>query len=194
MTNELAPKDDVLAALEAAFADVSKQKHGESLVQWYDRVWHELEAEAKAIESYRDGLIKNIKEQAERKLNEVYRRIKGLQWKCEPEFKIHVEAMIQATDGKKKSVNLYYGEAGYKTNPARLQVDNEEMCIAWAEKNIPEAVETIKILGKNAIKRYFKETGELPDGCNLIPERQVFRPHYDGTPRLTEGDGDDNNL
>ena len=51
MTNELAPKDDVLAALEAAFADVSKQKHGESLVQWYDRVWHELEAEAKAIES-----------------------------------------------------------------------------------------------------------------------------------------------
>lgn len=78
-------------------------------------------------------------------------------------------------DGKRKSLTLLEGKAGFRTIPARLEVVDEETCSDWFMMQ-PElrVVHIVPILCLTAVQAYFQETGVVPPGCAFIPEREVL--------------------
>ncbi len=185
MTNELAPKDDVLAALEAAFAGIAPPPTDapENFCTWYVDIWNGVEEAKARVTAQYEAMIRGLESKQ-----------KSLQYFKGQEFRQRIAAMIEATGGKKKSINLLTGKTGYRTVKGTLQINDEEAAMAWAEQNCPEAVKVTKRLVKTPLMDYLKDTGELPDGCELTDDVEKFYPWIDGTPRLTEGDSDDNNL
>ena len=102
MTNELAPKDDVLAALEAAFAGIAPPPP-EGFCEWYLRIMAEC-----------DAVAERIQQQAEVMLREVETRKKSIQYFKGQEFRQRILAMLEANGGTKKSINLLTGKAGLR--------------------------------------------------------------------------------
>lgn len=89
---------------------------------------------------------------------------------------------------KKKTRDLLFGAYGRRKVPAHVAVRDDTQLIAWASTQAPQLVRaTVKLpltraeeLGiatgaklevlKTPLDQHVKETGELPDGCELIPE------------------------
>jgi hypothetical protein len=64
---------------------------------------------------------------------------------------------------------------GFRTEPEKLVIDNEEKIIAWAEKNAPKLLDTIQKLSKSRLNEHVEATGEVPDvGVHMEPAREKF--------------------
>lgn len=78
--------------------------------------------------------------------------------------------------GKAKSRALPSGSLGWKTVPAKLAVEDEAAAAAWATAQ-PVSAELVRYkteLNKISLANHFKETGEVPPGCTVTPEREDF--------------------
>lgn len=90
---------------------------------------------------------------------------------------------------KKKTRDLIFGAYGRRKKPAHLEVRDETQLLAWATLEageliranvklpLPRAEELgiangakLEIL-RGPLDEHFKSTGEVPDGCDLVPER-----------------------
>jgi hypothetical protein len=96
-----------------------------------------------------------------------------------------LEATLQAIAGRldfhgKKSRSLPEGRIGYRTVPAKLDVVDEATVVEWVRSTVPSiSLHTILIpqepkLSKRGLLAYFRMTGELPAGCEPIPEEERF--------------------
>ena len=87
----------------------------------------------------------------------------------------YVRTRIEETGGRRKSVSMPAGAAGFKTTPARLVVDDELAVINWAKQHMPELVITSEKILKSALADHMKSTGEMPDrGVHIEPSREIF--------------------
>jgi phage host-nuclease inhibitor protein Gam len=78
--------------------------------------------------------------------------------------------------GKKKSRGLPSGDIGWKAVPEKVTVLDEAVAIAWARSQ-PVESELLRIkeeVNKPALAAHFKETGEVPPGCDVSPAREEF--------------------
>lgn len=82
---------------------------------------------------------------------------------------------IEKLNGRRKSLCLPAGTVAFRTEAAKLVVDDEAVLMAWAKKCCPEAIQVSEKLIKTPINEHFKACGELPDGCHLEPENDTFR-------------------
>jgi hypothetical protein len=75
--------------------------------------------------------------------------------------------------GSKKSARLAFGEFGRRAKKAAVKIIDEAIALAWARANAPSLVErkTVEKLPHANVAKWFGETGELPEGCEFIPER-----------------------
>lgn len=78
-----------------------------------------------------------------------------------------------ATQGKRERyVQIVNTRLSLTHKGASLAVVNESAALEWAEMHTPGAVK--KTLQKTPLSKWFKEQGEVPAGCELVPESDAF--------------------
>lgn len=82
--------------------------------------------------------------------------------------------------GKKKSRDTGNGSYGLRTVPASVKVDDEDAVKSWAEKSLPGALAPLVgfKLVRDVLKKHVLESGEVPNGVTISPERQVVSIRY----------------
>lgn len=124
-----------------------------------------------------DAAEELVKAQAKALLNRLGAARKALAWRHAQPFREAVDTMLaqqRAQGDKRRSVETFFGRAGYRKAPQRLEVENPEQAITWATAHLPDAlkvdVSTSKLLA------HVKATGELPDGCAVVGGGDNFYP------------------
>lgn len=85
-----------------------------------------------------------------------------------------VHALAERVDfGKKKSRDVGFGTYGRRTVPERVMIADPAACLAWALRTDPALVRVVekRDVPHSAVHFHFKNTGELPDGCEHTPAR-----------------------
>lgn len=143
-------------------------------------------------------------------LREIDAREKALQYVHGQDFRNRVGNKIKQQPGKKKSVNFLMGTAGFRAGRESLAVNDMERLAKWLHQKDNEelALEcvndvkltetTIKILWatigeiwsqavagvrKTPLIKYLKQTGDTPEGCELMAPQESFYP-WTKTPAL----------
>lgn len=83
-------------------------------------------------------------------------------------------AREQIANGRRKSVPLPAGIVGYRTEPVRLEVTDEEKLIKWCRHTLPRALTTQTFVAKSSVRDHIDETGECPDGADICGRGQRF--------------------
>lgn len=78
------------------------------------------------------------------------------------------------TKGGRKSLKLPAGTIGYRTDPPRLDVLDEQKLIEWCRTALPTALKIETHIFKQHIKDHFTITGECPDGAAITEGGQRF--------------------
>lgn len=86
--------------------------------------------------------------------------------------------------GKKKSRQLLHGSIGWRSKPAKLEVTNDARLLDWAIAN--DMVRRTEKPAMDAIGAYFKKTGDIPPGTDVIDGHEAFEV------KTTGGDNDQN--
>lgn len=74
--------------------------------------------------------------------------------------------------GDKKSRKLPHGTFGFRRSRDTVEVVDEELAVAWAERACPDAVK--KRVIKTPLIKWVKESGVIPDGCEWVEGRDEF--------------------
>lgn len=69
---------------------------------------------------------------------------------------------LQRRGGKRKSIGLPGGTLCFRTLNPSLQVDDEQMVLAWAKSSLPSAVVISEKLSRAILGDHFRSTGEVP--------------------------------
>lgn len=114
------------------------------------------------VEAQRNAEIEYIKGKASEIINSHIARIEYLMGK----YSAMIEKFVQnEIEGKKsRSVKMLYGTAGYRKQPASIEIEDAEKALAWAECNMPTAIRIKRDIEKKVIKEYIEQTGEIIEG------------------------------
>ncbi len=77
------------------------------------------------------------------------------------------QQIVQQHDNRCR-VNLSAGTIGFPAEPSRLNVVDEHRGLAWAKQNLPQSIKTVETIQKAELKDYFKTTGEIADGAEIM--------------------------
>ena len=112
---------------------------------------------------------------AEKEVRRASREERDLLHRFGPQLQGWVTSQIAQSKGRRKSINLPAGTAGFRKIGARLLVDDPAAALDWASQNCPKAVVTRQLLSKSILKDHILATGEVPDvGISLEPVRESF--------------------
>lgn len=132
---------------------------------WYGRKLTAKLAEIDALDaSYkalRAGLLKDLD---------------AFQWWFQPQAERFVRDQQAATDGRSKTLRTLGGAFSLRRVPAAIRKTDDQALMAWAQATAPDLVrETIKHdVPADGLKRYWQRTGEVPPGCEIVPEHETF--------------------
>jgi phage host-nuclease inhibitor protein Gam len=75
-----------------------------------------------------------------------------------------------------RTLRLLTGDLSFRRVPARLEVRDVERVTAWARERCPDAlVERVTVhVDHRTISQHLDRTGEIPDGAQLVDERDSF--------------------
>jgi hypothetical protein len=76
-------------------------------------------------------------------------------------------------DGR-RSVNLPAGSVGFRTEPNRLAITDEQRLLVWCRTNLPSAIRVIESIPKTPLMDHIKLTGECPDGAEIQGSGEKF--------------------
>lgn len=77
--------------------------------------------------------------------------------------------------GDRKSTMLPNGiKLSFRKVAPKLDVRDEEAFLDWAKAWLPEAVVVKESVAKSTVNEHWKDTGEIPQGCEVSPERVGF--------------------
>jgi phage host-nuclease inhibitor protein Gam len=75
---------------------------------------------------------------------------------------------------RRRSVSLPAGNIGFRLEPMRLSVVDEQRLLAWARQHVPSAIRTMETIRKTALTEHLKATGEVADGAEIIGGGERF--------------------
>lgn len=174
------PEDDreamALAAAERTAASASCPSMG--LAEWYIDLMAHL-----------DETEERIKEHVRTLMAEIGRRRRGAIMRFGAEVKHEIDAMLKAQGGRKKSVTLATGRAGYRATKGRVVVQDRKALADWCVDHCLDAIETV-VARTTPIREHIERTGEKPPGVDLVPPGDVFYPQVTlaALPAAEEGD------
>lgn len=93
------------------------------------------------------------------------------------EIEQHLAIVAEGLEyGRKKTRVVGHGSVGFRAVPERVAVADAVALLAWATAHAPELikVETKQSVPQTAVKTHLMSTGELPDGCEIIPGSEKF--------------------
>ena len=117
--------------------------------------------------------IQTVKEQYQTILKRLEAKQNAIEWTRGTLARTVTEAECLRTG--KKSVITPWGTAKLTSCPEGLDItDQDKLIQSELPDGVFEFIESIKI-DKKALMAYFKETGEVPDGCTYRPASQNFK-------------------
>jgi hypothetical protein len=87
----------------------------------------------------------------------------------------YIARKIAEKGGKRKSLPLPAGTAGFRSEPDKIVVDDDDLLLSWAKAKQPGLIRVTERVSKTALNEHVKATGELPDrGVHVEPAREKF--------------------
>jgi hypothetical protein len=80
----------------------------------------------------------------------------------------------QVQKGRRKSIGLPAGTVGFRAEPQRLSVADEQALMAWCRANLPAALRVETHVLKGAVKDHVAATGDLPIGAEITGGGERF--------------------
>jgi phage host-nuclease inhibitor protein Gam len=138
-------------------------------VDWALQRIAECEAEADAIDVQADAAIKRINERRGELKAKAARGAGFFRFKIQEYATKHRSALLT---GKKKSRDYVHGRVGFRQKGGRLEVRDREALLAWlASQPVEEGLYRMKLEPEmKEIQSRFKSAGEIPPGCEFVPE------------------------
>ena len=144
-------------------ADPPEARRGDPLpdwlADWYSRRFAELEGARAALDAAYHRSSRQIKAE-----------MKSLEYRWGPQFRSEIERLIRDQSGAKKSVNLGYGPAGFRT-VNWIEVLDEPAAIAWAREHARPAV---KVRVEVSLRKSSLPKGEAVPGVALRTREQFY--------------------
>lgn len=131
----------------------------------------------KAIAAQQDiGLAKARKDELIARVEEWYKRETAESERtCERMGELLRPWVTDQLKGKKRrSVPLIGATVGLRKTPEKVDVKDFEAFKAWAKEHYPGAIRIKEEPDKPIINRIIKETGEVPDGVEIIDGTEVL--------------------
>jgi hypothetical protein len=89
-----------------------------------------------------------------------------------PQLQAWCRSEIAKLKGRRKSLNLPAGCAGFRSAPAKLVIDDEAVVLTWAKAECPKAVVVTEKLSRTELNAHFDRTGEVPDAGAHVQDAQ----------------------
>lgn len=83
-------------------------------------------------------------------------------------------ARQQIAQSRRKCVKLPGGTVGFRSEPPKLDVRDEQRLIVWCQRSLPDALRVETHVLKSLIKDHVRATGECPDGAEIVGGGQRF--------------------
>jgi len=122
-----------------------------------------------------DEEAERVKEQCALILKGIESRRKGLDFVYGPVARHVASDLIQRAGGKAKSVKTPYGTVGFRAQPAKLDVTDDAALMTYAKSlGLTSWVKVAETVAKGEVSEYFKNTGDIPPGCEVTPAQDRF--------------------
>lgn len=93
----------------------------------------------------------------------------------EGQLRAWLEAQLRSGGGRRKSISVPAGSAGFRAVGPMLVIDDERLVLAWARTACPHVVVVSERVSKTALDQHVKATGELPErGVHVEAPREKF--------------------
>jgi phage host-nuclease inhibitor protein Gam len=85
-----------------------------------------------------------------------------------------VRRQLDDEGGRRKSLNLPAGTVGFRIDPQRLEVTDEQTLIRWCRVNLPSAIAVSEQVIKSVVREHVVTSGELADGAEIVDGAERF--------------------
>lgn len=89
----------------------------------------------------------------------------------------HLEVYFESNAPKKgRSIKLVSGTIGYRKVAGGPRIKDAAACVEWARQYHPDAIATVvnESVPAAFVKAHVERTGEVPDGVDLVEDRDCF--------------------
>jgi phage host-nuclease inhibitor protein Gam len=121
--------------------------HDRESLEWYVRQVAAKQAEMDTIRAQSAAMVK-----------ELQREIDHLEFLYGTQAQTVLERLLEAKRGNAKHLKTFYGNIGFRTIPAKLQVRDAAQTLEWAGVHAPDLLETT--VNRIALTRRFTATAD----------------------------------
>jgi len=123
--------------------------------------------------AYHEAEAARIKDAMQREIKRHQSAADWLRERYSQALEAFARQAIDAAGGKRQKVLLPNGVAlAFRRIPDGIAVQDEASVLAWATDNLPQALKVS--LAKAPITAHWKDTGEIPPGCEALRDRIGF--------------------
>ncbi len=90
------------------------------------------------------------------------------------ELEAWAREQIGKQHGRRRSIALPAGVLGFRREPTKLLVVNEQALVGWCRAYLPAAVKVTESLLRSEIQAHIKTTGECPRGAEISAGGERF--------------------
>lgn len=162
-------------ALEMEAVDVPPDSEEMTTLNKYIRVSLRLAEEEERIKAQAAAMLKSIEN-----------RRNGLDYVYGALVRSVTERLLKG--GKARSYKTLFGTIGFRKAPAQVFIKEEDTTMEWLKRLHPNWIRTKTEPMRSEITGHFKATGEVPPGCEAVPERDKF--YVKGARSEARADGD----
>jgi hypothetical protein len=130
---------------------------------WVIRKITESRAYGRKVRAWAEAEVKR----AEREENQLLHRYGG-------QLEEFARQQIYLQHDGRKSVSLPAGTIGFRIEPTRLAIDDEQTLIRWCREHLPSAIRIMQTMLKAPLMEHLKATGECPKGTDIIGGAERF--------------------
>jgi hypothetical protein len=114
----------------------------ESGLAWYARKIAAIDSEANRIQAQAKAMLADLERERE-----------ALQFQFGQQAENVTRRLLEERGGRAKHIKTLYGNLGYRTKPARLEISNHAALLEWTSANAPELVET-RVTATKLLERF----------------------------------------
>ena len=79
-----------------------------------------------------------------------------------------------AKDRRRKSIRLPAGTVGFRVEPKKLALKDDEKLMAWCRRYLPNALVDRTLILRDVLTKYIQKSGKCPDGAAITGGQQQF--------------------
>ncbi len=114
-----------------------------------------------------------LAEQFKAAIRDIQNRLAGLEFVYGSTVREITRRRIEGQ--KTKTVKLAFGQCGFRTKPAGVEVTNPDLLLAKVkEAGLVDLVKVTEAVSKTELNRYVLGTGDEIPGCRIVPTSETF--------------------